>query len=71
MIRATAPILMTIRDLAAQLRRAPASRSIRGGLIAGFTVLLAVGVRNFSRRTGIRAHFLHEGAGSGRSTRVA
>jgi hypothetical protein len=62
---------MTIRDLAAQLRRAPASRSIRGGLIAGFTVLLAVGVRNFSRRTGIRAHFLHEGAGSGRSTRVA
>ena len=35
---------MTIRDLAAQLRRAPASRSIRGALIAGFTVLLAVWV---------------------------
>ena len=35
---------MTIRELAAQLRRAPASRSIRGALIAGFTVLLAVWV---------------------------
>ena len=35
---------MTIRDLAAQLRRAPASHSIRGALIAGFTVLLAVWV---------------------------
>ena len=35
---------MTIGELAAQLRLAPASRSIRGALIAGFTVLLAVWV---------------------------